>query len=377
MKLFLDFFRRNKKKTDTKEKYRGDENTLFIGDTNRDDSEETNVLGSKETSSGEGKTTLTSCKDSYYRKGKNRAKHRIEDLIKEPICESKAIRAEASSSPTEITNKSSIHSILLSFIAFVLIPLSAHVILDEEGVAKAKGFFQSSAESLKERFVSNHETVIPSINVDDVVQKATVKVLSLDKDAAAVPTEGSGTLIRCTDGSCQVLTNAHVINGNSTLSVVTHDGQQHEGTVVETYGSNSSLDDVGLIEFQSEVAYAGIPLSSSDPVTEEEVTAAGYLFGSNKISMLDGNLTAILSEPLENGYRLGYSIDIKQGMSGGPLINREGQLIGINGKRSHPVSIFGNTRYLFKDGREVSELPLQELNEYSWAIPTETLQRFL
>ena len=343
MKLFLNFFRRNKKKTDIKEKSRGDENTLFIGGASPADNEEVNVLGSKEISSGKRKTTPAPCKDSYYRKDKSREKH----------------------------------SILWPFLAFVLIPLSAHVILDEEGIAKAKGFFQLSTERLKERVVSNRETVTPSTNVDDVAQEATVKVLSLDKDAAAVSTEGSGTLIRCTDGSCQVLTNAHVINGNSTLRIVTHDGQQYEGTVAETYGSNSSPDDVGLIEFKSEVAYTGIPLSSSDPVKEEEVTAAGYLFGSDKISMLDGNLTAILSEPLEKGYRLGYSIDIKQGMSGGPLINREGKLIGINGKRSHPVSIFGDTRYLFKDGREVSELPLQELNEYSWAIPTETLQRFL
>ncbi|MCP2727067.1 serine protease [Limnofasciculus baicalensis] len=50
------------------------------------------------------------------------------------------------------------------------------------------------------------------------------------------------------------------------------------------------------------------------------------------------------------GYRLGYTNEIVEGMSGGPIFNSKGLLVGINGRMKYGEPAFGI--YGFEDGTQ-------------------------
>jgi S1-C subfamily serine protease len=56
---------------------------------------------------------------------------------------------------------------------------------------------------------------------------------------------------------------------------------------------------------------------------------------------------------LQEGYQIGYTNDVEQGMSGGPVLNQSGQLIGINGGLKHPLQ--GIIAFTFIDGSVPSQ----------------------
>lgn len=72
------------------------------------------------------------------------------------------------------------------------------------------------------------------------------------------------------------------------------------------------------------------------------------------------------------GYKIGYTNDIRKGMSGGPLLNEKKEIVGINGRHKYPA--WGNP-YIFEDGTTASPEKKEEMSQYSWAIPTQTFLR--
>ncbi|MGB7417004.1 MAG: serine protease, partial [Thermosynechococcaceae cyanobacterium] len=86
-----------------------------------------------------------------------------------------------------------------------------------------------------------------------------------------------------------------------------------------------------------------------------------------------GRISLISPKVLEGGYQLGYTNLIEKGMSGGPVLNTQGEVIAINGTHQEPL--WGNP-YRFADG---TKPPLQMrpiLLKSSWAIPMETFRQF-
>jgi hypothetical protein len=73
---------------------------------------------------------------------------------------------------------------------------------------------------------------------------------------------------------------------------------------------------------------------------------------------------------MSDGYQIGFSADIEQGMSGGALLNREGKLVGIIGKSSYHEVGFPNA-YKFDNNFAPSLFPQELMENSSWAIPIE------
>lgn len=46
----------------------------------------------------------------------------------------------------------------------------------------------------------------------------------------------------------------------------------------------------------------------------------------------------VLKKSLQEGYQLGYTNEIEQGMSGGPVLDQSGRLIAINGRLKYPLT---------------------------------------
>ena len=139
---------------------------------------------------------------------------------------------------------------------------------------------------------------------------------------------GSGLVI---DASGVVLTNAHVVEGASRITVVTRDGRELQAHVL---GSDHDAD-LAVLKVDGH-GLPAVPLgSSSDLMIGETVIAIGNPFGLSH-SVTSGVLSARgRTVPSEQGERLFTDFlqtdaSINPGNSGGPLVNIAGQVVGIN-----------------------------------------------
>lgn len=184
---------------------------------------------------------------------------------------------------------------------------------------------------------------------------------------------GSGILLQKQGNIYTVLTNEHVLRLGSNYQIKTVDGKLHTGRVV---ANNFGDDDLGLLQFNSNNSYEIAQITTSQPVKIGDETFAGG-FPANRqdadssgFTFTQGKIGYLLAKSFLGGYQLGYSNDIFKGMSGGPVLNRQGKLIGVNGKHKFPL--WGNV-YVFKDGSTPDAQIRDEMDYYSWAIPIQTV----
>jgi serine protease Do len=139
---------------------------------------------------------------------------------------------------------------------------------------------------------------------------------------------GSGFII---DRNGIVVTNAHVIEGASRITITLLDGRELEADLL---GSDRDAD-IAVLKVKAS-GLPAIPLGrSSDLMIGETVIAIGNPFGlSNTVTT--GVLSAMgRTIPSERGERLFTDFlqtdaSINPGNSGGPLVNIQGDVIGIN-----------------------------------------------
>ncbi len=141
--------------------------------------------------------------------------------------------------------------------------------------------------------------------------------------------QGSGVVI---DSDGLVLTNAHVVERVDTVSVTLADGQQLDGQVVGT----DSVTDLALVRLEGRDLPPKAPLGDSEIMQVGDwAIALGTPFGLERTVTL-----GIVSSLHRNINSLGFAdkrLDLVQtdaainpGNSGGPLVNSEGEVIGIN-----------------------------------------------
>jgi S1-C subfamily serine protease len=206
-----------------------------------------------------------------------------------------------------------------------------------------------------------------------LAESITVKVLSRNF-------LGSGILIHKQGNIYTVLTNAHVLkSGHSPYQVQTPDGRIYTATLSSKSDRSGrsyfSGDDLAMLQFRSANTYTLASLGSTSTLSVgNEVFAAGFPFDPERnqdkgFVFETGQVSLVLKKALQGGYQIGYTNDIQKGMSGGPLLNRTGKLVAINGMHAEPL--WGNP-YVYQDGTE-PEAPLrEEMSQYSWGIPIET-----
>ncbi len=141
--------------------------------------------------------------------------------------------------------------------------------------------------------------------------------------------QGSGVII---DKDGLVLTNAHVVERVDNVSVTLADGTNREGLVLGT----DSITDLALVKIDNQQDSSYAPLGDSEELEVGDwAIALGTPYGLEKTVTL-----GIVSSLHRDINALGFSdkrLDLIQtdaainpGNSGGPLINSNGQVIGIN-----------------------------------------------
>jgi len=145
---------------------------------------------------------------------------------------------------------------------------------------------------------------------------------------------GSGVVIDGEKG--YVLTNAHVIQNASTITVTLHDGRRVKAKML---GADPQSD-IAVLEIKAKKLHA-INIGNSDNAKVGDfVIAIGNPFGLNRYGTSQTASFGIISAVQRNDLNLsgGQSVEnfiqtdaaINPGNSGGALINLQGELIGIN-----------------------------------------------
>jgi len=183
----------------------------------------------------------------------------------------------------------------------------------------------------------------------DVAKQVMPSVVSITTKSVSAPQTslfgyniGGGTqqgaatgMIVTADGL--ILTNNHVVDGSSAITVFTSDGKQYKGTVV----ASNAAQDYAFIHID---ATGLIPIKLGDSASVQigqRVVAIGNALGQYNNTVTDGIISgkgrpvaagdASGSSALENLQDL-FQTDaaINPGNSGGPLVNLDGQVIGMN-----------------------------------------------
>ena len=199
--------------------------------------------------------------------------------------------------------------------------------------------------------------------LQNIAKQITVRVIS-DNNG------GSGTMFAKKGNSYLVVTNSHVLLGVNKIQVKTPDGKTYSAQILPN--TNFGNLDLAVLQFTSNQIYC-LPkeIASFDINKDTEVLAAGYSSSKGEIAFRTGTVQRIISQPsLKEGYEIGYSSNIEQGMSGGAIIDSRGYLLGINGKSAYPVL---NSGYVYVDGKRPTDTEIKELRKLSWGIPITTV----
>lgn len=139
---------------------------------------------------------------------------------------------------------------------------------------------------------------------------------------------GSGVIVSSTG---YVVTNNHVVENTDSVSVILANGKTLSGTIVGT----DQFSDLAVIKVQDQMP-AIATLGNSDTLKPgESVIAIGSPLGDLKNTVTVGVVSATgRNIDTGNGYQLVDMIQtdaaINHGNSGGPLVNLNGEVIGIN-----------------------------------------------
>jgi len=139
------------------------------------------------------------------------------------------------------------------------------------------------------------------------------------------PALGSGFII---DKAGYIVTNNHVVDGADSIKVILKDETEYPAKVI----GRDPVTDIALIKVETKGNLPTVPLGNSDNLKVGEwVAAIGSPFGL-QYSVTAGIVSAkgrvIGSGPYDDFIQTDASIN--PGNSGGPLINMQGQVVGIN-----------------------------------------------
>jgi tetratricopeptide (TPR) repeat protein len=243
------------------------------------------------------------------------------------------------------------------------------------GTALAVLPFCSAAQALTEK------------QVEQVAAKITVKITQPKNDD-----DGSGILVKKVGNRYTVLTAAHVIEGNKKIRITTPDGStdtnilDYSKTKKYTKGiKNKDGYDLATVEFTSNRNYQiaklgnarkmsiGTPIYVAGfpaPTSGRRYLAPG---GNAPIGKLNfpspGKVLANAHVKVPHGEQLVYSSNTLPGMSGGPILNGEGELVAVHTAGS--AARQRKTNYQDRDGGENSITILYK-SDRNWGIPIQS-----
>jgi S1-C subfamily serine protease len=160
---------------------------------------------------------------------------------------------------------------------------------------------------------------------------------------------GTGVIVDQSEATYTVLTNWHVVKQSGEYFVQTIDGRKHS----VNYSTVKQLPnlDLAILQFERRQNYQLAEIGNSSNVIEgQNIYFAGYpgelrQEDNRYYRFFPANLVGLLPESTENGYSLIYNGEAFPGMSGGPVLDSQGFLIGIHGEANINAITGGTSNY--------------------------------
>ena len=160
-----------------------------------------------------------------------------------------------------------------------------------------------------------------------------------DTDSQQVASEGSGVIYKKNDKDAYLVTNTHVINGASKVDIRLADGTKVPGEIV----GSDTFSDIAVVKISSEKVTTVAEFGDSSKLNVGETAIAiGSPLGSEYANTVTQGIISSLNRNVSLKSQDGQAISTKAiqtdtainpGNSGGPLINIQGQVIGITSSK--------------------------------------------
>jgi Tfp pilus assembly protein PilF len=167
------------------------------------------------------------------------------------------------------------------------------------------------------------------VEINTIAKAMTVMIVGNNR-------QGSGVIIHKQGNVYTVLTAAHVLAGKNDR-IVTPDDLRHPMISGSIRKASGDLD-LAVVKFQANTSYPVAKIGSTSvlgggndiyvggfPASTRAITESVFVFRKGEVS-------ANSTKTFTGGYSLIYSNDTLPGMSGGPVLNTEGELIAIHGR---------------------------------------------
>lgn len=175
--------------------------------------------------------------------------------------------------------------------------------------------------------------------MDSVVEIRTESITMGNRMMGQYISKGAGSgVIISKDG--KIVTNAHVIDGASKITVRTRDGKEHNASLL---GSDAKTD-LAVLKVEANNLVPATYGVSSTLVVGEPVLAIGNPLGELGGTVTDGIISALGRQIEVDGQTmtlLQTNASINPGNSGGGLFDAEGKLVGIVNAKSSGSGIEG------------------------------------
>jgi serine protease Do len=153
--------------------------------------------------------------------------------------------------------------------------------------------------------------------------------------------EGSGLIYKKADGKAYIVTNNHVVSGSDKIEVILADGTK---LTAKTVGTDATTDLAVLSIDGAKVSTVASFGDSAAITAGEPVIAIGSPLGSQYATSVTQGIVSAKTRTIDvtdedsrqvTGQATVIQTDaaINPGNSGGPLVNSEGQVIGINSSK--------------------------------------------
>ena len=160
-----------------------------------------------------------------------------------------------------------------------------------------------------------------------------------DSDNQQIASEGSGVIYKKDDKDAYLVTNTHVINGASKVDIRLADGTKVPGEIV----GSDTFSDIAVVKISSEKVTTVAEFGDSSQLSVGETAIAiGSPLGSEYANTVTQGILSSLTRNVSLKSEDGQAISTKAiqtdtainpGNSGGPLVNIQGQVIGITSSK--------------------------------------------